>query len=213
MVRALVLHCPVPLQEIAEAKRISLHRLRKWNDFLPEETLWRIGIVYVQPKRKRSLTHRFYITRGGETPAEIAQRFGIRLSALAALNGWSELPEHFASADTVCLRGKCTRPHSLAGSSRQLVKRSYPSPAFPALEPDWAYLTRVPCQFIQHRVQQGESLNYIARHYQIPVDWLYVVNPDLARQDAEVALPLGRVIIVPVPLTETYPDSEPELPF
>ncbi len=208
-VRAIVLHCPVPLREIAERKRIPLSRLQKWNDHLPEATLWQIGIVYLQPKRKRSLTHQFYVTRGGETPAEVAQRFGIRLNALAHLNGWTTLPKRLHATDTVCLRPACAR-RRLSLNTPTTPRQP---PEYAPLEPDWAYLSRVPCQFIEHRVHTGETLTGIAQHYRIPLKWLYSVNPALSEVQPQQPLTPGIVVVIPLPLTDTSPEAEPELPF
>ncbi len=94
---------------IAREFGISVHRLKMYNDNLPDSVVDRAGIVYLQPKRKKSLVAERYKVRKGETLALISQKTGVRLEWLRKRNLLGECEEPMAG-EWVVLRGHRVRP-------------------------------------------------------------------------------------------------------
>lgn len=84
--------CPVEggsiYQIVAQRRGIRESRLRAWNENLPDSLVCQLGYLFVQPRRKRSLSRKTWALPEPLSPAEIAHRTGVRLSALYEWNGW-----------------------------------------------------------------------------------------------------------------------------
>ncbi len=75
------------IQSLAESLKISVKRLRKFNDLSEEQGLNQGDVVYICAKAKRSDNGRLLHTvREGETLHSISQIYGIRMANLAKMN-------------------------------------------------------------------------------------------------------------------------------
>ncbi len=99
----------VDWESIAREYDVSVHRLKMYNDNLPDSVINRAGIVYLQPKRKKSLVSERYKVREGETLALISQKTGVRLEWLRKRNLLGECEEPVVD-EWVVLRGHRVRP-------------------------------------------------------------------------------------------------------
>ncbi len=99
----------VDWEDISREYGISVHRLKMYNDNLPDSVINKAGIVYLQPKRKKSLVSERYKVREGETLALISQKTGVRLEWLRKRNllGECEVPVY---GEWIVLRGHRVRP-------------------------------------------------------------------------------------------------------
>ncbi len=75
------------MAKFASLFALSEKRLRKFNDMSLDEELEPGDMVYIAPKARRSENGRLmHVVKEGETLHDIAQRYGIRLKRLAAMN-------------------------------------------------------------------------------------------------------------------------------
>lgn len=75
------------IQSLSESLRISVKRLRKFNDLTAEQGFEQGDMVYLRTKAKRSDNGRLLHTvQEGETLHSISQIYGIRLAKLASMN-------------------------------------------------------------------------------------------------------------------------------
>jgi len=107
--KAVRLSGSVDWEGISREYGISIHRLKMYNDNLPDSVINRAGIVYLQPKRKKSLVLERYKVREGETLALISQKTGVRLEWLRKRNLLGECEEPVAG-EWLVLRGHRVRP-------------------------------------------------------------------------------------------------------
>ncbi|SJZ33074.1 glucosaminidase domain-containing protein [Porphyromonas cangingivalis] len=79
------------LADIAREMEMSERKLAKHNDFPEGYPLTPGDIVYLQPKRSKAVPpHYEHVVKVGESIHQIAQTYGIKISALYALNRLSE---------------------------------------------------------------------------------------------------------------------------
>ena len=95
------------LSSIAEAHDLFLRELLKFNDMDKVETLAPGTVVYLQPKKSRSVKglEKYIVDHDGESLRDIAQRFAVRLEALEKMNGFGRGTE-LREGDTVILRAE-----------------------------------------------------------------------------------------------------------
>ncbi len=108
-IKALRLYETVNWQAISEKYDIPVNRLKEYNDFLPDSIIEKAGIVFLQPKRKKSLVAERYRVQDGETVAFISQKTGIKISWLRKRNMLGECQEPLVG-EWLVLRGHRTRP-------------------------------------------------------------------------------------------------------
>ena len=92
-------------KSIAEANNLFLKELLRFNDLSKAEDLKGGEVVYLQPKKARAVrgSEKYIVGEDGESLRGIAQRFGVKLSALRRMNKLSAdyVP---AEGDTIILR-------------------------------------------------------------------------------------------------------------
>jgi hypothetical protein len=92
---------------IAKANDLFLKELLRYNDLSAPERLLPGTIVYLQPKKKQSAKglDKYIVGEDPETLRDICQRFGVKMSAVRKMNGFSAgyVP---SEGETIFLRGK-----------------------------------------------------------------------------------------------------------
>lgn len=93
------------MESIAKANNLFLRELLKYNDLTVAQELLPGTVVYLQPKKNRSAKglDKYIVAEDGEDLRDIAQRFGVKLSALKKMNGFIG-SETLKEGDTVLLR-------------------------------------------------------------------------------------------------------------
>lgn len=92
------------VEQVARAFGLRETQVRRWNDNLPEEVLYTAGIIYIQPKRCKSLEAKEYVVQEGETIELISQKVGVKVRCLRQRNGLEE-GQQPAAGSVVLLRG------------------------------------------------------------------------------------------------------------
>ncbi len=191
--------CKVDINQISQLYSISPKNLYKWNEHLPDSIFQSVRIVYLQPKRRHSVKYRTFRIKTPLSLAHVSQMTGVKLYWLRKYNPHVRNP--FAVLDTgtvIYLRKK----HGSLNSSTQ--------PQHTDQEIDWEYISAVPCRYIQHRVEPGETISSIASKYGIPARWIELAN------DIKEDQPLtpGMILQIPVPQNEKGVNSYENLnPF
>jgi len=93
------------MESIAKTNNLFLRELLKYNDLSAPEELLPGTVVYLQPKKNRCAKglDKYIVAADGEALRDIAQRFGVRLSAIEKMNGF-DAATTLREGDTVLLR-------------------------------------------------------------------------------------------------------------
>lgn len=92
------------IAEVAGAFGLRETQVRRWNDNLPDEIIYRAGVIYIQPKRRRSIERKSYVVEKGETVELISQKVGVKVHSLRQMNGLEKGQQPVAGSELL-LRG------------------------------------------------------------------------------------------------------------
>jgi LysM repeat protein len=94
-------------ESIAKSYDLTLNEILRFNDLKGQKELRPGTIVYLQAKKNRSEKglDKYIVGQDGESLWEICQRFGVKMSSVCKMNGFSEDYEP-REGDTIVLRGK-----------------------------------------------------------------------------------------------------------
>jgi LysM repeat protein len=94
-------------ESIAKSYDLTLKEILRFNDLKAQRELRPGTIVYLQAKKNRSEKglDKYIVGQDGESLWEICQRFGVKMSSVCKMNGFSEDYEP-REGDTIVLRGK-----------------------------------------------------------------------------------------------------------
>lgn len=92
--------------KIAEEFGLTLRQLYRYNDFDREKDVLEPGdIIYIQPKKRRSLFKKEEIVADKTMSVnELAQRYALKAKSLVRLNGFESEDTHVSAGETVSLR-------------------------------------------------------------------------------------------------------------
>ena len=94
-------------ESLAKANSLFTSEILRFNDLRQSQPLVPGEVVYLQPKKSKGARglNKYIAGDGGESLRDIAQRFGVRLSALCRMNGLK--PDSVPlEGDTIFLRGR-----------------------------------------------------------------------------------------------------------
>lgn len=186
----------ITVEEIAQRANITVKRLERYNEQLPEVTsaLPDDTRIYLQPKRcrKRGGSKWHYVKKGGETLFDISQLYGVKESRLRKRNRIPESVE-VQPNQRLKLRGFKISKGNQPRLSTEPKPVEAPSPTFPddgfmqdedvnplpqdptpptnpTTQPDQ------PAGAVYHTVEKGDTLYNVSRRYGLTVDALKKLN-------------------------------------
>ncbi|MEB3335797.1 MAG: LysM peptidoglycan-binding domain-containing protein [Cyanobacteriota bacterium] len=147
------------LSEIADRVGVSMKRLMEINNLSDPDHLEAGSQLKLPAGVSARASSSGTVTVGeGETLSDIADRHGVSVSTLIALNSLSD-PNHVEVGQVLKLKGSGSRPTSAA-------------PTTASTTPSYSYAPGAS----EHVVRKGESLSAIARGYGVSVSQLVALN-------------------------------------
>jgi len=151
----------LPLDAIAQKYNITIEQIYAFNDMTAGTKLYSNDLIYVENKKPESIFYQYEISTG-ETMRDVAQKFGVQLSALTKRNGLASGCEPLPG-EVVVLRGRRDVPIRFRAPGKTIPT---PKPVF----------EDSPTENKVHTVGSNETLYSISKQYNISLENLKRIN-------------------------------------
>lgn len=177
--KAVIYENGLSMQFISTKYHVAIEDLYTFNDLSPSDKIKTDELIYLEEKKNDCVYYQYEVS-AGETMRDIAQKFGIKLTALYSRNQMPGDAEPL-SGEIVVLRGNREVPIKFRSGAHfnQAKFKSVPENS------SSAYDSKL------HTVADSETLYSISRQYNIPVDTLMKIN-GLKGEDIKI----GQTLIV-----------------